>query len=64
MPDTTLADARVVTNRLCGVVNSSSFALPGAETPLSVHLSVACIERVDGDSLESFLRRVRRELAS
>ncbi len=63
MPDTTLADARVVTSRLCGVINSSSFALPGAETPLSVHLSVACIERVDGDSLESFLRRARRELA-
>ena len=61
MPDTALADARVVTGRLCGVINSSSFALPDIESPVSAHLTVACVERVGGDGPDTLLRRARRE---
>ncbi len=64
MPDTPLADARVVTSRLCGVVNSSTYALPDVELPVDAHLSVACVERVGGDDPDTLLRRARRGLGS
>ena len=62
MPGTTLADAHVVTGRITGVINASSFALPDVEETTSVHLSVACSERRMGDTPDALLRRVRREL--
>ncbi len=62
MPDTILADARIVTGRLCGVVNNSSFALPDVASPVTTHLTTCCVQRVSGDSADTLLRRARRDL--
>ncbi len=59
MPDTILADARIVTGRLCGVVNNSSYALPDAASPVTTPLTTCCVERVSGDSADTLLRRAR-----
>ncbi len=64
MPDTPLAQADFVTNRIASVINQTEFAVAEGEKPIQIHVDLGCASLADGDTPESLLARAHGALGS
>ena len=62
LPDTPLADARIVIGRIAGILSHTDFALRNVYQPVSVAVEVAMAELAAEDSADRLIARARETL--